>query len=146
MRIMTDIEATAVSKIGKTHDLGENTEHEVDFYLHVRGTMKQGASYSSVVPAAANMQAILLVALSKLNATTAESIVALVEEAARLEDAEDGTMDAELKKVKEYADTAMQRIKESTRRPCKGKLTAKISAVVVPAEAVDKNKLGQLAA
>lgn len=137
MRALSEVEATALAKVGKATDLGDNSFHEVDFFVHVRGSMKQGAGYTQTFPAAANLQALLVVALSKLNAQTAESVAALVDEAEKLEAK---ALEGELEKVKGYADAAVQRIKEATKRPCKGKLTTALTAVVVPAEAVDKNR------
>lgn len=142
MRALSIVESTALAKVGKVEDLGDNSVHPVDFYVHVRGTMKQGEGYTQNFPAAANLQALLIVALSKLNAQTAESVASLVDEAEKLESK---ALESEVAKVKGYADAAVQRIKEATKRSCKGKLTAAVTAVVVPAEAVDKSRVAAAA-
>jgi hypothetical protein len=144
MRTLTAVENAALIKAaGKAPDLGDGTNHTVDFFVHVRGTMKQGEGYEQSQPASANLQALLLVALSKLNGTTAEFVASLVTEAEQL-DAE--ALKAETAKVKEYADDAMAKIKAATISRCKGKLTGKVSAVVVPADAVSKDRMFEMAA
>lgn len=146
MRALSIVESTALAKVGKVEDLGEGT-HNVDFFVHVRGALKQGASYSQNIVAAANFQTLFYLALSKMNGTTAEFIANLATEALALEDNAEAKakMEAELATIKATADAAVQKIKAATNRSCKGKLTAAVTAVVVPAEAVDKSRVAAAA-
>lgn len=144
MRVLNDVETAALVKAaGKTPDLGDGTDHSVDFFVHVRGTLKQGEGYDQTQPASANLQALLLVALSKVNGNTAEFIASLVTEAEKLDE---DALDTEVKRVKEYADAALQKIKAATTKRCKGKLTGKVSAVVVSADAINKDRMFEIAA
>lgn len=124
------IEKVALSKAGesKTPDLGDNSVHHVDFTVRVRGTMRQGKGYERNCPASANMQAILALALSKLNMTTAQSIADLVREASVGNSEE---LDKQFNKIKDYADAAIQQIKDATKVTCKGKLSVALDVTKV---------------
>ena len=132
---LTLVEKVALAKAGvsKTPDFGDGTTHHVDFTVRIQGTMRQGKGYEQNCPASANMQAILALALSKLNMTTADSIANLVREASVGNSEE---LDKQFNKIKDYADKAMQAIKDATKTTCKGKLTTafevtKIDNVIV---------------
>lgn len=118
--------------------------HDAEATVFIKACLVQGAGYPQRIVAKANLTALLLVALSKLNANTAASIANLANEAAILE-TDEARMTIELKAIKEYADKAWAAITAATTTNCKGKLTIRgkvdirvISAsdVFVPVEPV----------
>ena len=125
------IQKSALAKVGKVFDLGDDSTHHVDFVVRIRGSMSQGASFKKCIPASANMQQLLALALSKLNMNTAEAIANLVTEAATYNEEASKKLDSEFDKIKEYADSAMQRIKQATKTTCKGQLRAALEVTLV---------------
>ncbi len=125
------VQKAALAKAGKISDLGDNSTHHVDFVVRIHGSMSQGASFEKNVPASANMQQILALVLSKLNMNTADSIANLVAEAAAFNADASNNLDKEFDKIKNYADAAMQKIKDATKTSCKGQLRAALEVTLV---------------
>ena len=92
--------------------------HEVDAIVHVKGTVTKGEDYDQKIWHKAQPEAILAVALSKLNGVTIESIV---KEA----------MDVDPERItviKKEASEAIEALKEKKgTTPCNGKVTTKIT-------------------
>lgn len=139
------VQKSALAKAGKVSDLGDDSTHHVDFIVRIRGSMSQGASYERCIPASANMQQLLALALSKLNMNTADAIANLVAEAAANNEEASKKLDSEFSKIKEYADSAMQRIKQATKTTCKGQLRAALEVTLldnVDEDTLHKNSVG----
>jgi len=93
-------------------------EYEVDFLVHVSGSVKRGEDYSQRIVAKADPWTLLSAALSHLNGVTVKS---LVKEAL--------TADPELvKSIKKQAGAALSDLKSPTETPCNGKITTKVEA------------------
>lgn len=133
------VQKSALAKAGKVSDLGDGSTHHVDFVVRIRGSMSQGASFQKCIPASANMQQLLALALSKLNMNTADAIANLVAEAAANNEEASKKLDNEFDKIKEYADSAMQRIKQATKTVCKGQLRAALEVTLL--DSVDEATL-----
>jgi len=115
--------------------------------LKVSGTVTVGQDYEQRIVAEANPWKLLQVALSKLNGVTVDMLV---------EEAEKGELDTNATKTEievafgkvltrkekkeyaaaveraEHAGEAIDKIKEGTWKPCKGKVTKKINIQVLP--------------
>ena len=119
---LTDLEALALSKaLSKATSEGISAGvHEVNFKVHIRGTLKKGEDYEQKMVAKADPWTLLAVALSKLNSTTVES---LVDEALNLSD-------EVAKQIKVRADEAISKIKAPTVQTCNGKVA--VALIVEP--------------
>ena len=89
--------------------------HDVDFIVHVSGSLTVGADYDEHCVAEAEPWGLLAVALSKLNGVTVESITREF-----LKNTLDTTP------IKKQATAAMKKIKGTTLKTFNGKVTAKI--------------------
>lgn len=126
------VQQTALAKAAKVAKIDEG-RHTFDFIVRIKGEMNQGADYRQRIVPKANLTTLLTLALSKMNGTTAEFVANLVREAADIDadPTKAEAMEAELEKIKGYADEAMAKIKDATWSDCKGKLTAKVDAEIV---------------
>jgi len=129
---LNNVQQTAIAKAAKVVKIDEG-RHVVDFLVRVKGELNQGADYRQRIVPKANLTTLLTLALSKMNGTTAEFVANLVREAAAIDadPTKAAEMEAELEKIKGYADEAMQKIKDATWSDCKGKLTANVTAEIV---------------
>ena len=99
--------------------------YPVDVTIRVRGTVKKGDDYVAEVPQAVNPWRVLGYVLSKLNATTAESVAKMVADAYASGELEN--VDA----FKGYAEAAMAQISAATRTVKSGPTTAVVTVEVV---------------
>ena len=91
-------------------------DHDVDFLVQVRGSLKRGENYEQQIVAKADPWTLLAVSLSHLNGVTVESIVK-----------EALTADPELvKSIKKMAGEAIADVKAPTVTQCNGKVTTKV--------------------
>lgn len=104
-------------------------DHPVDVTYRVRGTVTKGEDYTQEIVNKVDTWLLLGVALSKLNGTTAESIV---REAIAIEESEDA--DALAKEVKDAAKAAIRKLKGTTATDCNGKVTHSLTAEKVERE------------
>lgn len=88
--------------------------YPVDFRARIHGGIKKGEPYESKIPAAADPWKLLAVALSRLNKATVDSIVTGYFQVS----------DEEGQAVKDSALAAIEKIVESTKRVCQGKVTS----------------------
>lgn len=100
--------------------ISENVEpgdYPIDFTVRITGSIRKGQPYSQTNAAAANPWKALAVALSKLNAKTAEAVI---RESLTISD-------ADAKRLKAEADELIQKLVEPTREERSGKVTAILS-------------------
>lgn len=91
-------------------------DHEVDFLVQVRGSLRKGEDYQQRIVAKADAWTLLAVALSHLNGVTVESIVTEALNA-------DPDM---VKSIKKKADDAIASVKAPTMTTCNGKITTEL--------------------
>ena len=115
-------ETVALSKVVTAKQVKEASaelaigDHEVDFLVQVRGSLKRGENYEQQIVAKADPWTLLAVSLSHLNGVTVESIVK-----------EALTADPELvKSIKKMAGEAIADVKAPTVTQCNGKVTTKV--------------------
>ncbi len=96
-------------------------EYEIDFLVHVKGTITKGEDYKERIVAKANPWALLAVAFSKLNSVTVDS---LVKEA-------DVIAQGDVEEIKARANKAVENIKDSTLSDCLGKVTTNLQFTAV---------------
>jgi hypothetical protein len=99
--------------------------YPVDVTIRVRGTVKKGDDYVAEVPQAVNPWRVLGYVLSKLNATTAESVAKMVADAYA-----SGELEHDLA-FKGYAEAAMAKISAATRTVKSGPTTANVTIEIV---------------
>lgn len=102
-------------------------EYPVDFAVLVRvsGKVTKGEDYEQTIHASADGWKIAMLALSKLNGVTIESLVR-----------ESLESDLDTKEVVSRANAAAQTIKEATKTICSGKTTAKVNVTIEEAPSV----------
>lgn len=117
---LTELLTVAISKIKGVDKAKEKLPvgtHEVDALVHISGTVTKGEDYEQVIWHKATPEAILAVALSKLNGVTIESIV---KEAMDI-DPERITI------IKKEAEEAIEKLRlDKGMTKCKGKVTSKL--------------------
>ena len=124
----------AISKIKGTSEAKDKLAvgtHEVDAIVHLKGTVTKGADYEQIIWHKAQPEAILAVALSKLNGVTIEAIV---KEAMDI-DPERITI------IKKEADEAIEKLREDKgKTTCTGKVTSKLVFTEVTGKVSAKTK------
>jgi len=118
---LSDLIAVAIGKgikeVKASSDALTVGTHEVDAIVHIKGTLTKGEDYEQKIRHKAQPEAILAVALSKLNGVTIESIV---------KEAMDVDPDR-ITVIKKEASDAIEKLKEAKgKTPCSGKVTTKL--------------------
>jgi len=123
LETMTPAQLVALGKAVKDAQLKKASgaltvgTHEVDFTVHVTGSLKRGEDFEQNVVAKADPWLLLGAALSKLNGVTVDS---LVREALTADP-------ALVKSLKAKAATAINAVKAPTLTVCNGKVTTKVT-------------------
>lgn len=95
--------------------------YEIDETIRIKGAVRKGESYDSVVNAAVDWRGLFAFALTKLNGVTVDSIVR--------EFVNVGTVDAD--EVDKQAKAAVKTILGTTIKECSGKTTAALTVTSV---------------
>jgi len=128
--MLTATEIVALSKASpKANKVEPSTKlpvgtHEVDFLVHIFGTITKGEDYDSAVYQAVPFDLLFALAMSHLNGVTTESIV---REALSILDQNGDTQRNAIKEIKASVDAAVKKLVKATTKNCSGKTTAKLS-------------------
>lgn len=107
--------------IDASRDQLEPGSYTIDAVVRIAGTLTIGNDYEQHIVARADPWKLLAVALSKLNRATIDSLVKAAE----------NLSDDEASKIKHHADESIKKIKNATKKVCKGKVTPRLAVEIM---------------